>query len=94
MFYILSFQISEKAIATLSGIKIGGNNVRSSFSWKIEEAKVFWFQGEQETAMRQLKQINIALKVSYVSSNENFYIYEICITFLLNHPSSSLQCFS
>ena len=53
-------------MATLSGIKIGGNNVRSSFSWKIEEAKVFWFQGEQETAMRQLKQINIALKVSYV----------------------------
>jgi hypothetical protein len=24
---------------------------------------VFWFQGEQETAMRQLKHINVALKV-------------------------------
>ena len=72
--FIFSFQISEKAIATLRGIKTGGNNERSSFSWKIEEAKVFWFQGEQETAMRQLKQINIALKVSFVSPNESFYI--------------------
>ena len=64
--FILHFQISEKAITTLKGIKMDGNNVRSSFSWKIEEAKVFWFQGEQETAMRQLKQINFGLKVRYV----------------------------
>ena len=62
-FVFLTFQISEKSIATLKDIKTGENNLTSSFSWKIEEAKVFWFQGEQETAMHQLKQINVSLKV-------------------------------
>ena len=47
----------------MKDVKTGENIVSSSWSWKIEEAKVFWFQGEQETAMRQLKQINFALKV-------------------------------
>ncbi len=49
----------------MKDIKAGENIVSSSWSWKIEEAKVFWFQGEQETAMRQLKQINFALKVRF-----------------------------
>jgi hypothetical protein len=47
----------------LKDIKTGENNLTSSFSWKIEGAKLFWFQGEQETAMHQLKQINVSLKV-------------------------------
>ncbi|CAB3982970.1 serine- kinase ATM [Paramuricea clavata] len=62
------YQISEKSIATLKDIKTGENNLTSSFSWKIEEAKVFWFQGEQETAMHQLKQINVSLKNDAKSS--------------------------
>lgn len=72
-----------------------GNDVRSSFSWKIEEAKVFWCQGEQETAMRQLKQIHFNVKVKYVDlicycHHPDFYVQEICIIFSRNIPNPKL----
>lgn len=44
--------------------KTGETSLATAYSWKVEEAKVFWFQGEQETAMHLLKQLNHTFKVS------------------------------
>lgn len=59
------FQISEKAITTIKELqKTGETALTTVYSWKIEEAKVFWFQKEEETAKRLLRQINQTVKVS------------------------------
>ncbi|XP_028397502.1 serine-protein kinase ATM-like [Dendronephthya gigantea] len=57
-----SYQFSERAIAALKELRSCEDFITTSYSWKIEEAKVFWCQGEHETAMFQLKQINKAVK--------------------------------
>ena len=59
------FQISEKAMTTLKNLpKTGDVGLMEDYSCRIEEAKVFWFHGEQEIAMRLLRQINHSIQVS------------------------------
>lgn len=91
--HISVFQISEKSIATLRDIVTRENSLTSSVSWKIEEAKVFWFQGEQETAMRQLKQINFVLKVRFHIDFTNtvwvkVYHYKQTMSYFILHLTS------
>lgn len=55
-------QVSENCIATIKSLE-KDKKISTSNSWNVEEAKVFWSQGEHETAMKKMKQINNSLKV-------------------------------